>query len=107
MNDLRFALRSLRKAPGFTAVAVLTLALGIGANSTIFDIINGILLKPPAGVVDPSRVVTIYTSDYSSGPYGSSSYQDFQAVRAETSVFSHVAAHAVPHPVLRRGEEAQ
>jgi predicted permease len=107
VNDLRFALRSLRKNPGFTAVAVLTLALGIGANSTIFSIINGILLKPPAGVVDPSRLVVIYTSDYSSGPYGTSSYTDFAAVQAETSVFSGVAVYDLRRLSLAVGDEAE
>jgi putative ABC transport system permease protein len=107
MNDLRFALRSLRKAPGFTAVAVLTLALGIGANTTIFSVINGILLKPPPGVADPARVVSIYTSDFSSGPYGSSSYPDFEAVRAETSVFSGVAIYDLRPLALAVGDEAE
>lgn len=107
LADLRHAIRSLQKTPGFTAVALLTLALGIGANSTIFGIVNGILLKPPAGVADPSRLVTIYTSDYSSGPYGTSSYPDFEAVRSETTAFSGVAVYDLRSLALALGDEVE
>jgi len=85
MNDARYALRSLLRAPGFTAVAILSLALGIGANVTIYTIANALLTRPVGGVAEPDRLVRIYR-----GSHSALQYRDLAYVRANNEVFSGV-----------------
>jgi predicted permease len=105
LGDLRYALRQLARAPGFTAVAVLTLSIGIGANAAIFSLVNYLLLRPPAHVVAPERIVSLYTSDFSGPPYGSSSYPDYEVFREQRDVVTDVAAFALAPGNLVEAEE--
>lgn len=92
LQDLRYALRVLARAPAFTAVTVLTMGIGTGANASVFSLVSALLVRPAPGVAEPSSLVSVYTSDFSSGPYGDSSYPDYLSLKSETTVFAAVAA---------------
>src|SRR5712672_4272428 len=93
IQDFKFALRHLLKAPGFTATAVLTLALAIGVNSAIFALINGVLLKPVVPV-RPAEVVNVFTArQNASHDYRQFSYNEYRDLRDNGGeVFADVAA---------------
>ena len=87
IKDIRYAIRGLLKRPGFTAIAVLTLALGIGANTAIFSLVNATLMRLPP-VSDPDRLVYVFN-----GPAGSVfSYPDYAAMRDQNQVFENLIA---------------
>jgi predicted permease len=93
LQDVRYAARGLRKAPGFTAVAAITLMLGIGVNTTIFSIVNTILLRP-LPVEDPAQIVAVYgTKTNNSGAHDSSSYLDYLDLREQTETLSGLVAY--------------
>ena len=84
-KDVRYGARTLRRNPGFTAVAMVSLAIGIGANTTIFSLVNSLLLRPRP-IADPERVVELYTGERGESVEGTSypSYLDF-AIAAASS----------------------
>ena len=88
MHDLRFALRQLRKNPGFTALAVGTLALGITANITIFSWINSTLLNPIPGIAHTSNMITIMRGERNEHPTPPFSYLDYADLRDSAHSFS-------------------
>jgi len=90
-QDLRFALRMLRKSPAFTAVAVLTLALGIGANTAIFSVVNAVLLQP-LPYANPGQLVLVSEAKPEAGISGlGMSYPTFTEMRDNNRVFSAIA----------------
>jgi predicted permease len=91
-QDMRYGARTLLKQPGFTAVAILTLALGIGANGAIFSLVNALLLRP-LPVDKPDQLAAVYTADYSSGDFGGSSYPDYIDFRDRNQSFSGLVSY--------------
>ena len=108
MNDLRFALRQLRKSPAFTAIAIVTLALGIGLNTAIFSVVNALLLKPlpfPA----PQQLVAFgmtNTREKNQESLGSLSYPDFFDFRARNRTLSSMAVFHTRPSALTSAEGA-
>ncbi|HUK32146.1 MAG TPA: ABC transporter permease, partial [Candidatus Acidoferrum sp.] len=90
-HDLRYAIRMLAKSPGFTAIAILTLALGIGANTALFSVVNGVLLNPLA-YPQPGQLVAIYgkTAGYDQGPI---TYLNFLDWQRDTQTLSSMAMY--------------
>jgi predicted permease len=106
LQDVRYAFRAFVRTPGFTAVALLTLATAIGANSAVFSFVNALLLSPPAGVSDPGTLVSVYTSDFSSGPYGATSLPDYDSLKADARAFATLSAFREDGATLVRVGEA-
>ena len=89
-QDIRHSLRSIAKAPGFAAITILTLALGIGANTTIFSWINSALLNPVPGIARPSEVVSLSLSKPGEKPFAFT-YPDIEALRNGQQSFTGIA----------------
>ena len=109
-QDVGFALRTLRRAPGFTFAAIVTLALGVGANLTMFGIVDRLLLRPPAGVSSPELVRRLYftrLTDRSESTDPSMSYPAFVALGERMRPVAIVGAYMPMEMVLGEAGEAR
>ena len=92
IQDFRFAFRQLIKTPGFTVIAVLTLAIAIGVNSAVFALVNGVILRPVVPL-RPAEVVNVFTARQGAAhDYRPFSYNEFRTLRENNDTFADVAA---------------
>src|SRR5438045_3743155 len=91
-QDLRYGARMLLRQPGFTLIAVFTLALGIGANTAIFSFVNSLFLRPLA-VTNPDSVVRLYAEDSQGRKFDVFSYPNYADLRDRSQTLQSLAAH--------------
>jgi predicted permease len=106
LQDLRYGVRQLCRNPGLTAVAIITLALGIGANTAMFSVVNAVLLKPLA-YRNPSRIVTLSSVWKHSSDYGPVSAPDFRDWQEQSDAFAAMAYYKNFDTAIVTGEKAE
>jgi hypothetical protein len=102
LQDVRYATRLLRRNPLFSLTAAASLAIGFGANTTIFTIANAMLFKPPAGVVEPGRLVDVGRSQDGSG-FDNGSYPNYLDIGARNTVFTGIYTYRMGAEPLSLG----
>ena len=103
LQDLRYGVRLFRRTPGFTAVAILILALGIGANTAVFSIVNALILQPRQGRID--SMVAVFNRDRTkASDFTEFSYPAYVDLRERSGVFESVMAHSFTTVGIRDGE---
>ncbi len=105
IRDIRYGVRSLLKRPAFTSIAVVTLAIGIGANTAVFSIVNAMLFRARP-VSRPEQLVELYVGD-AANPYHNAAYQDYQLFRAQKEIFADLAAYQVNQFKLGGAEDVE
>ena len=106
LKDLRYAVRWLGRSPGFAAVAILSLGLGIGVNTAMFSLVDAVLLRP-IPVQDPATLVDVFTSSSDGDEYATTSYPDYLDLKAQNTVFADMIAYTPMFAPLSLGDRAR
>ena len=106
LNDLRYALRGMRRSPAFAAVAILSLGLGVGVNTAMFSLVDSLLFRP-LPVESPGALVDLFTSSGDGDEYATSSYPDLVDITAENTVFTGVTGYSPMFAPLGLGDRAR
>lgn len=102
-RDLRYALRRMARSPGFTLIAILSLAIAIGANTAVFSVVNGLFLRPPP-YSEPQELVQVWTGLPDARPSSDTSWEEFEGLLEVEGVFAGVGAFDGVFTALRDGE---
>src|SRR5438874_2987497 len=105
LTDFRYALRMLAKAPAFTAIAILTLALGIGANSAIFSVIDTVLIRP-LPFAKPNQLTAVWSKVTAESDKETGSFPDYADIRDQSQTLDAMFAYTRASTVLGTGNES-
>lgn len=106
LSDVRYAVRWLRRSPGFAAIAILSLGLGIGVNTAMFSLVDAVLLRP-LPVAHPETLADVFTSSVDGDRYATNSYPDFLDLKAQNTVFSDMLGYTPMFAPLNMGDRAR
>ncbi|MEO7156310.1 MAG: ABC transporter permease, partial [Vicinamibacterales bacterium] len=106
LKDVRYAFRWMRRSPGFSAVAILSLGLGVGVNTAMFSIVDSLLFRP-LPVTSPKTLVDVFTAGGDGDEYATSSYPDFLDLKAQNTVFSDLLGYSPMMAPLSLGDRSR
>ncbi len=106
LKDIQYALRWMRRSPGFSAVAILSLGLGVGVNTAMFSLVDSLLFRP-LPVASPDTLVDVFTSSGDGDEFATSSYQDFLDLKAQNTVFSDMLGYSPMMAPLSLGDRSR
>ncbi len=106
LADIRYALRWLRRSPGFTAVAIASLAIGIGFNSALFTVVDAALFRPRP-FAQSDRLVNVYVSGVDGDAYATSSYPDYLDLQAKNQVLTDLVGYSASIAAVKAGEQSR